>query len=89
MRGVKLLLADDSEIVCKAIRSMLSHEPRIEVLGEANTFQQTFEMASLLQPNVILDLHMSEQGIKPSTVKNRLLSCSERVIAMSIWNERR
>ncbi len=77
---VKVLLADDSEIICKAIRMLLSQEPSIEVLGEARTLLQTVEMASLLQPDVILlDLHMPErQALEPSTVKAQLLTCSER-----------
>jgi DNA-binding NarL/FixJ family response regulator len=86
--SVKLLLADDPKVVCKAIRFLLSQEPSIEVLGEAHPFQQIIEMASLLQPNVILlDLRMPErQGFERSTVK-ALLTHSERIIAMSIWND--
>jgi PleD family two-component response regulator len=91
MRGesVKLLLADDSEAICKAIRALLRREPTIELLSEAHTLPQTVEMASMLQPDVILlDLHMPAiQGFDLSTVKGRLLTCSERVIAMSFSND--
>jgi DNA-binding NarL/FixJ family response regulator len=87
--SVKLLLADDSETLCKAIRAVLSGEPRIELLGEARSLPETVKMASMLQPDVILlDLHMpGEQGFEPSTVKIQFLTCSERVIAMSISND--
>jgi chemotaxis response regulator CheB len=86
---VKVLLADDSETICKAIRFLLNRGPSIEVLGEARTLLQTVEMASLLQPDVILlDLNMPErQALEPPTVKAQLLTCSERVIAMSLSND--
>jgi DNA-binding NarL/FixJ family response regulator len=91
MRGesVKLLLADDSEAICKAIRAFLSREPTVELLGEAHTLPQTVEMASMLQPDVVLlDLHMPAiQGFELSTVKGRLLTCTGRVIAMSFSND--
>jgi two-component system, NarL family, response regulator DevR len=87
--SVKLLLADDSEILCKAIRSVLSQEPTIEVLGEARTLPEVVKMATLFRPDVILlDLHMPDgRGFEPSTVKAQLLSCTNQIIAMSMLND--
>jgi DNA-binding NarL/FixJ family response regulator len=87
--SVKLLLADDSEILCKAIRSVLSQEPSIDLLAEARTLPEAVKMAILLRPDVVLlDLHMPNgQGFEPPTVKAQLLSCTNFIIAMSILND--
>jgi len=35
---VRVLIADDAEVIRKAIRDLLASEPTIEVCGEARTF---------------------------------------------------
>jgi DNA-binding NarL/FixJ family response regulator len=91
MRGesVNVLLADDSELICKAIRSLLSEAPGIKFLGEARTFSQTVKMASSLRPNVVLlDLKMPErQGFTPLEVKSQLRESVDRIIAISMAND--
>ena len=87
---VKVLLADDSEAVCKAIQTLLSEEPSIEVVDESRTFSQTLEVATVLHPDVILlDLHMprGDPDFDHLTAKLRLRSCCDRVVAMSIAND--
>jgi DNA-binding NarL/FixJ family response regulator len=77
---VRVLIADDAEVVRKAIRGLLACEPTIEVCGEARTFSQTLELAIGLEPDVILlDLHMPD-GESPESafVKLRLLSTRSR-----------
>jgi len=87
--SVTVLLADDSDMMSKAIRSVLSLEPKIDLLGEARTLPEAVKMAALLRPNVILlDLHMPDgEGFEPSIVKVELLSCTDRIIAMSMLND--
>ena len=87
---VRVLLADDSETLCKAIRMVLSRQPKIEVSGETHTLAETIEAAATLRPNVILlDLHMPAGDIdfEPSTAKVRLLDNCQRIIAMSLAND--
>jgi DNA-binding NarL/FixJ family response regulator len=87
---VKVLLADDSEAICRAIRAVLHLEPRIEISRETRTLAETVEAASILHPNVILlDLHLpaGDIGFEPSTARVRLLTHCDRVIAMSIAND--
>ena len=38
----KVLLADDSEIVRRAIRKRLSEHPDFEIVGETETFEERF-----------------------------------------------
>jgi chemotaxis response regulator CheB len=57
-----LLVADDSEVIRKAVKRLLEAEPAIEVLGEATSFAETIEKASELKPDVVLlDLHMPDE----------------------------
>jgi DNA-binding NarL/FixJ family response regulator len=44
--SVKLLLADDSETLCKAIRSVLRLEPSIELLGETRNLPEAVKMVT-------------------------------------------
>lgn len=86
---IRVLLADDSELVRRAIRQLLSDEPQIAVIGEATDFSQTIEMIHELQPHlVVLDLHMSDgRRISPPEFKTRTSSASTRVLAISVWND--
>jgi DNA-binding NarL/FixJ family response regulator len=82
-----VLLADDSEIMRKAIMYFLKDDSDIEVLAEGANFAQTMLLAIKLQPHVILlDLHMNdERTVTPSQVKASLNG--SRLIAMSIWKD--
>jgi two-component system response regulator NreC len=56
---VNVLLADDAEVVRRAIRNVLSGREDIKVVGEAATFPEVLQKATELKPAVIvLDLHM-------------------------------
>jgi two-component system response regulator DevR len=86
--SIKILVADDSEIVRRGIRQLLSAQTEIAIVGEAASFVQTIQMASDLEPRVIvMDLHMpDENAITPQELKSRL-SYDFRVLGMSVWND--
>jgi DNA-binding NarL/FixJ family response regulator len=57
----KVLLADDSEVVRRAIRSRLSSQPGFEVVGETETFAETLRLVKILKPRiVVLDIHLKD-----------------------------
>jgi DNA-binding NarL/FixJ family response regulator len=82
---IKVLLADDSDVMRKAIVSLLDEESNIQVLAEASTFAQTVQMISDLKPDVlILDLHMPEKrDFSPSLVKAQLASVNLLTVSFS------
>lgn len=86
--SIKVLLADDSEIVRRLIRHLLSAQTRIEIVGEAANFAQTIQMASDLEPQVIvMDLHMpDEHNVTLQQVKSHLNRGSQ-VLAISVCND--
>jgi chemotaxis response regulator CheB len=85
---IKVLVADDSAILRRAIRNVLSAQPEIELVGEADNFAQAIQMANALTPHVIvMDLHMPhENSINPHDVKSQL-NHGARTLAISLWTD--
>ena len=83
---VRVLLADDAAIIRNAVSRLLESEPAIELVGVAETFSQTIEMAISLKPDVVLlDLHMPDEHLIPPTqVKSELGRSGARVLGMSL-----
>ena len=79
--SVKVLLADDAEIMRRAIRNLLSEAQEIEVVGEAATLPEMFQKSEELKPNVVvLDLHMADHA-------NVRLLAGPKVLAISLAND--
>ncbi len=51
---VKVFLADDAEIMRKAIRTLLSTREDIAVIGEASDFRETIQKTAELHPDLII-----------------------------------
>jgi DNA-binding NarL/FixJ family response regulator len=61
MKGVRILIADDHEVVRHGVRTLLEWQPGWEVCGEAATGREAVRQAIALQPDiVILDVSMPE-----------------------------
>jgi two-component system response regulator DevR len=86
--AIKVLVADDSEVVRRGIRQLLTAQTEIAIVGEAANFVQTIQLASDLEPRVIvMDLHMPDgDSIAPHEVKTHLNHGSQ-VLAISFWND--
>ena len=88
---VKVLLADDAEIVRRAIRRLLSECEDITLIGEATTLPETVQKAQELSPDeVIFDLLMAEGATLrlPGGIKELAISIANddeaKVLAESI-----
>jgi DNA-binding NarL/FixJ family response regulator len=56
---IRLLLADDQELVRTGVRMILEAEPDLEIVGEARDGQETVAKAQRLRPDVVLmDIRM-------------------------------
>jgi DNA-binding NarL/FixJ family response regulator len=84
---VRVFLADDADVMRKAIRRLLSNREDISVVGEASTFYETIEKTSELHPDlIILDLNLSDRNhIAPSEAK-RLLN-GAKVLAITLGTD--
>jgi two-component system response regulator NreC len=54
MPRIRVLLVDDHAIVRAGIRSLLSLQPDIQVVGEASSGEEALELAERLRPDVVL-----------------------------------
>lgn len=85
---IRVLLADDSELVRRAIRQLLGERPEIAVVGESTDFAHTLQLCKDLRANVvILDLHMADgDRISPREFKSQL-PAESRILAISVWDD--
>jgi len=83
---VKVFLADDAEVMRRAIRMLLSSREDMAVVGEASNFRETIEKTALLHPDVIiLDLHMPERNlVTPAKVKSLLNGAKVLAITLGV-----
>ena len=82
---VKVVLADDSDVMRSAIRKTLQEEPGIEVVGEASNFAKTVQLIADCKPDVLLlDLHLPEKrSFRPELVKAQLRCVCTLAVSLS------
>lgn len=54
MKTIRILIADDHDMIRRGLRALLDTEPDMEVCGEASDGGQAVEMAARLKPDVII-----------------------------------
>jgi DNA-binding NarL/FixJ family response regulator len=75
---IRLVLVEDYKLVRIGLRSVLNEDPRIEVIGEAETGEQGIEMIRNLRPDlVILDLGLP--GIDGIEVTKMIKEFDDRI----------
>jgi DNA-binding NarL/FixJ family response regulator len=87
--SIKVLLADDSEIMRAAIVRVLNEESSVELVGEATSFAEAMEMTAALKPKVLLlDLYMRDNHeCPPPIVKSYVEQHGACVLAISLSND--
>lgn len=85
---IKVLIADDTQLIRRAIGRLLRERLEIEIVGEAADFDQTVQMVNDFKPDIILmDLHLASQpGIEPLDVRTQL-NHGSRLVAISLAND--
>jgi DNA-binding NarL/FixJ family response regulator len=84
MGSLRLLVADDHDIVRNGVRMLLEEKPGWEVVAEAADGREAVEKAKLVQPDVtILDLNMPElNGLEAA--REILRSVSTKVLILTM-----
>src|SRR5512138_646609 len=80
---IRVLIVDDSSFMRMAIRSVLSKDPEIEIIGTAVNGAEGVAKASSLRPDIItMDVEMPVMdGL--SALKEIMATCPTRVIMVS------
>ena len=82
---MRLLIADDHEIVRMGVRILLSDREQWDVCGEARDGAEAIEKVMQLEPDVVvLDLSMPVMGGFDTARRIRHLSPSTRIVFFSI-----
>ena len=86
MGTLRLLVADDHDVVRKGVRTLLEEQPGWEVAAEASDGREAVEKAKLVQPDVtILDLSMPElNGLEAA--REILKSVSTKVLILTMYD---
>ena len=87
---IKVLIADDHQIVRESLRALLEKEPGITVVGEAGEGRTALRLARELLPDVIImDVGMPELNGIEATRQVAAEFPEIKVIALSMHNDRR
>jgi len=83
----RVLLAEDSADMRRAITALLSRQPTVIVIGEVSSYPELLEKLRESKPDVIvMDVHMpGENQVEASQLKQQLDGFC--VLAMSVWND--
>ena len=61
MKTVRVLVADDHEVVLEGVRALIARQPDFEVCGLATTGREAVDLAQKTKPDVVvLDITMPE-----------------------------
>jgi CheY-like chemotaxis protein len=87
-RTLRVLLADDHEVVRQGLKGILRDEPDMEVVGEAANGREAVDLAWRLKPDVvIMDVAMPLINGDEATRQVKRHLPQTRVIALSMYDE--
>jgi DNA-binding NarL/FixJ family response regulator len=75
---VRILIADDHEVARRGIRALLENHPGWEVCGEAKDGRETVELASSLNPDIVL-LDIAMPNLNGLEAARQILAASPEV----------
>ncbi len=88
MSRIRVLLADDHAVVRQGFRLILSHEPDMEIVGEAGNGREAIALCERMKPDVVvMDVAMPELNGIEATRRLQISSPATRVLALSMHKD--
>ena len=86
--SIRVVIADDHNVVRKGIRDLLSDEDDIAVVGEARNGHEAVDLATALQPDVVvMDIAMPELTGVEATRQIRAQAPDVRVLVLTAYDD--
>ncbi len=86
-KKIRVFLADDHALVRQGFRRLLEDDPRIEVVGEANTGLSAIEQCRKIKPDVVvMDLLMPEIGGLEATAEILKANPETKILILSMYS---
>ena len=87
--SVHILLVDDHKVLRDGLRSLLEHEPDLQVTGEAGTGAHAIELARTLTPDIIvLDLGLPDMSGLDVIRAIRQSNSKAGIVVLSMYSRR-
>ncbi len=87
-RAIRILLVDDQNLFREGLRTLLTSQPDLEVVGEASDGEVALRQAARLRPDVVLmDLRMPLLDGVAATRRLRAVQPECRVIALTTFDD--
>ena len=81
---IKILIADDHQLVREGFEALLSVKPGVEIVGQAENGNQAVKLARSLKPDIILmDLMMPEKNGIDATQEIKIENPSARILIIT------
>ena len=88
--GIKIIIADDHKIMRDGLRTLLEHEPDMEVIAEADNGRAIVQLSHKLKPDVvIMDISMPELNGFEATRQIVQKNPDVKVVALSMHADKR
>ena len=88
MPRIRVLIADDHTLVRQGLRALLKGETDIEIIGEAETGREAVQLATTLEPDVVLmDIAMPLLSGLEATRQITRRAASSRVLILSSYSD--
>ena len=85
MRPLRILIADDHDLMRRGVRTMLASNPGMEICGEAKTGREAVEEAEKLRPDIaILDIGMPDLNGVEAARRIRKASPGTEILILSL-----
>lgn len=88
--SIKILLADDHQLLREGLRMLIEEQPEMTVVAEADDGRETVQLAAKLKPDiVVMDIAMPRMNGMEATRHIMSKDPKTKVLALSMHTERR